>query len=95
MPPKTKRAKTSPEPQYQFRRPRLSDQLRRIVNERGVTPYAISQAAGIEPSSLHRFLKNGQGLRSETIDRLCDALDLELKQNRRGRPAASSRHEND
>ena len=56
----------------------VTDQLRRAVEGRGQTRYAISKATGIPASVLSRFVASGKGLRSENMDRLCTHLGLVL-----------------
>jgi hypothetical protein len=56
----------------------VTDQLRKAVEECGQTRYAISKATGIPQSVLSRFVASGAGLRSESIDKLCEHLGLVL-----------------
>jgi hypothetical protein len=56
----------------------VTDALRRAVEQCGQTRYAISKATGIPASVLSRFVAEGRGLRSESIDRLCTHLGLVL-----------------
>jgi plasmid maintenance system antidote protein VapI len=61
----------------------LSDQLRRIIADSGLSRYAICKAAGIDPAHLHRFVNNQHGgrLTNDTIDKLGVALKLRLVQD--------------
>lgn len=65
------------------RRATISDELRRIIRSRG-TPYALSKAAAVSPSILTRFVNGERGLTTDTLDRVADALGLELRETRRG-----------
>jgi hypothetical protein len=56
----------------------VTEQLRQAVERSGQTRYAISKATGIPASVLSRFVADGRGLRSESIDRLCAYLGLVL-----------------
>jgi transcriptional regulator with XRE-family HTH domain len=73
------------------RRAPISDQLRAIINARGMTPYAVSQVAGVSPSILTRFINGDRGLSTGTLDRVADALGLELRETRRGRITTAQR----
>ena len=53
------------------------DQVRRALKTSGASRYALSQETGIPEASLSRFL-HGKGLSMESLDRLADALRLEV-----------------
>ena len=56
----------------------LLDQIRQAIEDSGQSRYAISQATGIDQAVLSR-LANGKGAMSyDTLERLCDFLDLEI-----------------
>ena len=61
----------------------FSNQLRRIIEDSGLSRYAICKAAGLDPSHLHRFVKDlpGGRLTNDSIDRLAVALGLRLVQD--------------
>lgn len=67
------------------RRETVSEQLRSIVRARGLTPYAVAQAAGLSPSVVSRFMNAERQLTTDTLDAVCAALGLELRETRRGR----------
>ena len=73
------------------RRESVSDQLRSIIRARNLTPYAVSQAAGVSPSVVSRFVNGERGLTTDSLDAVCSALGLELKETRRGRHAPGAR----
>lgn len=56
----------------------LSEQVRRAIRECGLTQYRISKAAGIDRSTLHRFMTGERGLPMKTLDRLAEVLDLRV-----------------
>jgi hypothetical protein len=56
----------------------VTDTLRKAVERCGQTRYRIGKATGIPASVLSRFVAKGGGLRSESIDKLCTYLGLEL-----------------
>jgi Cro/C1-type HTH DNA-binding domain len=58
----------------------LSDQLRRIIRDSGLSRYAICKAARVDPSQLHRFvnMQPGGRLTTDSLDRIGQALGLRL-----------------
>ena len=56
----------------------LSEQVRKAINSAGVTRYRIAQEAGIEESTLSRFVNGERGLSLAVLARLADYLGLEL-----------------
>jgi len=64
----------------------FSDQLRRAVRECGRSRYAISCETGTDQSTLSRFMKGG-GLSLNVVDKLMDALNLEIRPRRKARKA--------
>ena len=67
---KTKSRRTS--------RKTVSDQLRAVIRERELSTYWIGKTTGLNPSVIGRFL-HGAMLRSDSLDKICQALDLGLK----------------
>jgi predicted transcriptional regulator len=61
----------------------FSEQLRQAVRTSKLTRYRISQLTGIEESTLCKFIQGERGLSLVSIDRLMDALNLEIKSQRR------------
>ena len=61
----------------------FSESLRRAIRESGMTRYAISVRTGIAQSTLSRFMKGERGLSLTAIDRLMDALGLEIRPRKR------------
>jgi len=61
----------------------VTEQLRNTLEKSGLTHYRIGKMSSVPPNVLDRFI-NGQRkhLRSDTIDRLCEALGLELRPKR-------------
>ena len=58
---------------------RLSDQIRRAINESGRSRNRIAQEAGINESGLGKFVHGRQGLSLDALDRLGDVLGLEVR----------------
>jgi transcriptional regulator with XRE-family HTH domain len=61
----------------------LTEQLRRAIHDCGETRYSLAQRTGIAQSTLSRFVTGDRGLSMEALDRLFDALDLEVKSRKR------------
>lgn len=55
----------------------ISNQLREIINTCGMTRYAVAKLSGVDQSSMLRFMAGGE-LRSNSIDKICVALNLHL-----------------
>lgn len=77
------------------KRVKLSDQIRRAVDESGLSRYAICKGAGIDQATFSRFMRGQVGLSLPTLDELADVLGLnivasgqrrEIPKARRGRP---------
>ncbi len=56
----------------------FSEQLRQAVENSDKSRYQISKQTGIAQSVLSRFINEDAGLSMESIDKLCDCLDLSL-----------------
>jgi transcriptional regulator with XRE-family HTH domain len=56
----------------------FSEQLRRAIEASGASRYVIARSAGISDSALSRFLSGERGLNLATLDKLADALGLEI-----------------
>jgi transcriptional regulator with XRE-family HTH domain len=56
----------------------FSDQLRRAIESSGVSRYALAGCAGISDSALRRFLSGERGFTLASLDKLADALGLEI-----------------
>lgn len=57
----------------------ILEQLARAIEESDVTRYRISKDTGINQSVLLRIVKGTGGCNLETLDRLCQYLNLELR----------------
>ena len=56
----------------------MSDQIRRAILDCGLTRYAVSKAAGIDQSTLTRFMSGERGLPMKTLDVLAGFLRLRI-----------------
>ena len=71
------------------RRAKLSDQIRRAVDDCGQTRYRISKETGIDQSTLSRFMSGERGLPMRTLDKLADYLDLNITAGKGRKPRKS------
>ena len=71
------------------RRAKLSDQIRRAVDDCGRTRYRISKQTGIDQSTLSRFMSGERGLPMNTLDKLADYLDLNITVGKGRKPRKS------
>ncbi len=62
---------------------KFSDQIRRAVEESGMTRYAISKATGIDQGTLSKFVHGHVGLSMDSLDVLAETLGLEVVSRRR------------
>ena len=63
----------------------LSDQMREAVRNADCSRYAISKETGIDQSVLSKFVAGERGLSSGSADLLCEFLELEITERRRGK----------
>lgn len=63
----------------------LAEQLREAIGDAKRTNYKLAADSGVAEATIWRFRKGTIDLRTETIDRLLDALELEVSIRRRGR----------
>ena len=74
---------SAPEPEET---PSVIAQLRDEIRASGQSLNKLGQTSGVSAGQLSRFLRGERKLTSEAIDRICRALNLELR--RRRKPAA-------
>lgn len=65
------------------KRETFSEQLRRMMVESGLSQYEIARRSGVDKAALSRFTHGQSGLTTGTLDRLAEALGLELVARRR------------
>ena len=56
----------------------LSEQLRRAVDESGLTLYAVAKRSGLTYSVLHRFVVKGQDIKLGSAEQLADLFSMRL-----------------
>ena len=58
----------------------VTEQLRNTIEKSGLTHYRIGKMSGVPANVLDRFISGERKhLRSDTVDKLCEALGLELE----------------
>ena len=62
--------------------PKVSDALRRAIAESGQRLYDVARSARIPYGTLSHFMAGERVLTLPDVDRLCRALDLELRPRR-------------
>jgi transcriptional regulator with XRE-family HTH domain len=68
----------------------IAEQLRDLINDRGLSGYALARSAGVNRSVVNRFLAGG-GLTVDVLDAIAAALGLRLVETgRRGVPRRGS-----
>jgi len=62
------------------KRRKVSEQIREIIQNCGISRYEIAKRTGIDQSALARFMNGERGVSSKALDTLGDLLDLEIVQ---------------
>ena len=62
---------------------KMSDQLRRIIDDCGLSRYEISKRTGIDEGTLSRFMYGERGLSMKALDRLGESLGLTVNMRRK------------
>jgi transcriptional regulator with XRE-family HTH domain len=58
----------------------LSEALRAAIRSRGETMYRVAKDSGVPYATLHRFLAGKRSVSLEVFEKLCEYLNLELKE---------------
>ena len=58
--------------------PKLSDQLRAVIDSSGLSRYRIGEELGIDQATLSRFMNRERGLRMDVLDTLFVNLGLRV-----------------
>jgi predicted transcriptional regulator len=61
----------------------FTERLRQAIRDSELTRYAISVQTGIAQSTLCKFLQGERGMSLESVDRLMECLELDIKYIRR------------
>lgn len=54
------------------------DKLWAVMEQKGVTTYALREKGGIDSKTIRR-LRNNENMETKTLDKLCKALDCKLE----------------
>ena len=65
------------------KRIKMSDRIRQLIDDSGMSRYRIAKESGLDQAALSRFMQ-GTGITTESLDKLADSLDLEIRR-RKGR----------
>jgi len=57
---------------------KLTDQLRQLIDECGLTRYEIAKRTGIDESALAKFYSGRRGLSMEALNALGEFLELKI-----------------
>jgi ribosome-binding protein aMBF1 (putative translation factor) len=69
------------------RHDKLTDQIRRAIDESGVSRYRLWKETGIDQATLSRFMAGKAGMTLKSLDVLADALRLRVVAGRSKRKA--------
>ena len=69
----------------------FSDELRRAVEQSGMTRYEIYKRTGIDQSVLSKFVRGQRGVSMGAIDTLCKCLGLRLVHESEIKPKRTKR----
>ena len=61
---------------------RLSDEVRRAVQDSGLSRYAICKEIGLDQAAMSRFILGKAGLGMKALDRLAVLLDLHIRKGK-------------
>lgn len=64
----------------------FSDQIRKAIDESGMSRYEICKRLELDQGAMSRFMHGKQGLELATIDRLAEMLGLEITSKKGKRP---------
>jgi transcriptional regulator with XRE-family HTH domain len=65
------------------RKEKLSDQLRQIIDESGLSRYRIAKDLGVNESGLGKFLNGDRGVSTKLLDALGEYFELEFRARRK------------
>ena len=62
---------------------KLSDAVKKAIDDSGESRYAIAKATGIDESALAKFYNGHRGITTDTLDRLGEYLGLRIVMDRK------------
>ena len=66
-----------------IKRAKLSDQVRRAIEDSGETRYQIAKKTGLDDSALCRFMSGERGLSTKALDIVAEYLELSIVSSRK------------
>jgi transcriptional regulator with XRE-family HTH domain len=60
----------------------VTDELKKAIEESGLTRYAICQRSGVTEAAMSRFMNGQRGLTLRSLDRLAALLNLHLRKGK-------------
>ena len=63
----------------------FSDEIRRAIEESGVTRYRIWKDTGVPQATLSRFMSGKGGLAMDSLEKVGDYLKWKIKSRKRGK----------
>jgi transcriptional regulator with XRE-family HTH domain len=64
---------------------KFSNALRQAIVDSGMTRYRLAQRSGLTEPALSRFVRSKRKLSLDSVDRLMETLELEIRPRRRKR----------
>ena len=61
--------------------PTISEQLREVIHQRGLTAYKVAKDAGLSHTIVQRFLDGDRGLKLDSADKIARTLRLRLTED--------------
>ncbi len=61
----------------------LADQLKRVIDESGLSLYAVSEGSGVDYSAVYRFYHGQRDIQLSTADLLTDFFQMKLTRPKR------------
>ncbi|NMP10591.1 helix-turn-helix domain-containing protein [Paenibacillus polymyxa] len=58
---------------------KVSEQMRPLINEKGLNPSDLAHLVGCSPQYMHNLLNGSRRWNETTLRKACDALGLEIK----------------
>ena len=61
----------------------FTEQIRKLIDESGVSRYRIAKDCGIDQSAISRFMSGERGMNLSDLDKIAAYLGLEITQRRK------------
>lgn len=57
----------------------ISEQIKPLINEKGINPSELANLVGCSPQYMHNLLKGSRRWNETTLSKTCRALNIEIK----------------